>query len=420
MDNEINVYSRNTQPSQVKLVSGKGAQVFDSNGKRLIDCCSQTLNSNLGQCHPEIISAVETQVNKLTYASSRFSSDVSEQLHKRLVQITPEPLTTVNLANVTGSLANEGAVKMARKKTNRSLVISRERSHLGQSFETMRISGKHENTKFLGKRNVEFFPAPYCFRCPLGLKSETCDAECLTPLENIQKICGDDVAAVIVEPIMVDAGVLIPKKNYHKRLQSFCKSNSIPLIWDEIQTAFGWLCTTFAMDLYDVVPDILTLGKGLGAGFPIAATVFRAEFDVLEYGDHEFTAGAHPVSCAASLAMLNVLKKPGFFEKISVVAQYIESRLRALKNISSVIGDVRGHGFLFGVEFVTKEGNYPNTEITKKIFEELMRNGVVTRVSRVGAHSNVIQFKPPIIMTMDQAEEALTIFEKVVRQASIA
>lgn len=410
---DVSIYSQNTAPSTAPLVYGRGAEVVDAQGKRFIDCCSQTLNNNMGQCHPLVQAAVEGQVSRLTYASSRFSSDVSERLHSKLVEITPSALSKVNLASVTGSLANECAVKAARKKTGGNVVISRDRSHLGQSAETMRISGKHYDSKLLGERNARFLPAPHCFRCPMQQKPESCNAECLDGLEDIRKIEGGNIAAVVVEPIMVDAGVLMPPPQYHRRLASFTRSNDIPLVWDEIQTAFGWLGTMFAMDLYKIEPDILTLAKGLGAGFPIAATVLRPEFDVLEYGEHEFTSGANPISCAVSLAMIAHLQNSDELAGVKRKGAILEQRLRALAERTSSMADVRGVGLLIGIEVATAGSNEPDSALTRKIFSELLSDGIITRVSRVGLHSNVIQFKPPIVITEDELDEALTKIERV-------
>ena len=406
-------YSQNTTPSAAPLISGRGAEVVDVDGRRFIDCCSQTLNNNLGQCHPIVQAAVQDQLGRLTYASSRFSSDVSERLHAKLVEITPAELSKVNLASVTGSLANECAIKAARKRTGGNIVISRDRSHLGQSTETMRVSGKHYESKLLGERNARFIPAPYCFRCPMQQRPETCGAECLDQLEDIARTEGENVAAVVVEPIMVDAGVLVAPKQYHERLASIAKSRSIPLIWDEIQTAFGWLGTMFAMDLYDVKPDIVTLAKGLGAGFPIAAAVFKPEFDVLEYGEHEFTSGANPISCAASLAMITHLQESNELSEVKRKAEACNQRLAKLAERAPIIADIRGVGLLIGIEVAKAANRQPDSQLTRTIFSELLAAGVITRVSRVGLHSNVIQIKPPIVITDDELDEALTKIERV-------
>lgn len=413
---ESTAYSRNTRPSSPPLAKGCGAAVTDINGRTMIDCCSQTLNSNLGQCSPIVNEAVRRQIDTLTSASSRFSSIPSQELHLALLDLVPPGLRRINLSSVTGSLANECALKAARKATGAEAVLSLSRSHLGQSLEAMRVSGKHGPSHLLGERRATFIDAPYCFRCPLGMKPDRCDADCLDALEAAACKGGERFAAIIVEPIMVDAGVLAPPPKYHHRLREIAHRLRIPLIWDEIQTAFGWLGRITAMELYGVAPDIVTFGKGLGAGFPLAATVLKEEFDVLEYGEHEFTSGAHPVSCAVSLALIRHLLGSDVLHRVREKGANVQDRLRNIQRISPYLGDVRGEGLLLGLEVVHPDSNEPAPDITARLAHQLFCEGILVRTSRVGDHSNVIQFKPPIVITEDQLDEALAKVERVFRQ----
>jgi len=407
--------SQNTQPILPVLMSGLGARVRDSLGREYIDCCAQTLNANLGQCHPDIVAAVESQAHRLTCASSRFGCDVAMRLHERLVSITPRALNKVNLSSCTGSLANECALKAARKKTGRSLIFSLHNSHLGQSFETMRTSGKHFDATYLGDRRTQFFPAPHCYRCPFGKKVDNCSVECLDDLEH-SAAQPESAAAVIIEPIMVDAGVVVPPQRYHRRLHQICKDRSIPLIWDEIQTAFGWLGQTFAMDLFSVVPDFLSLGKALGAGFPLAATLFNEKFDVLEYGEHEMTSGAHPVACAASLAMLDVLQRRGFLSEVRRKGEVLRYMLTDVRERHPSIGDVRAVGLLAGIEFIDWRSMEPAPSIAQRVFRSLLEHGVLTRVAASGG-GNVLQVKPPLVITDQDLCEFVMRLEKAVTTA---
>ncbi|MDP3745643.1 MAG: aspartate aminotransferase family protein [Phenylobacterium sp.] len=400
-------YTKNTAPVHAHLVSGQGARVSDVGGNEYIDFCSQTLNINLGQCHPVIQAAVSEQLGKLTYASSRFSSDIADRLHAKLVAITPSPLARVNLSSVTGSLANECAIKAVRKKTGKSTTISRMHSHLGQSAESMRISGKHWENTYLGERNTKYLPAPYCFRCPFGQTANSCNSECLDGLEGILRDSGDDINCIIMEPVMMDAGVLAPPKAYHERVRQFCDEHHIPLIWDEIQTAFGWLGTTFAMDVYGVVPDILSLGKGLGAGLPIAATIMTEEYDVLAYGEHEFTSGANVLSCAASLAMIDYLETSDILPAVVRKGAWLRGALEKLSEKHPCIGDVRGIGLMLGIEIVDPKTGAPDGEKALGIFREMLSHGVILRISKVGEHSNVLQLKPPLVITEDDLVEVV-------------
>lgn len=398
-------FSKNTIPIAPPLAHGQGAVVIDIYGKKYIDFCSQTLNLNLGQCHPEITSAVVEQANKLTYSSTRFSSDIAIKLIEKLIEITPKNLTKVNLKDISGSTANENAIKAVRKYTGRDFLISVNNSHLGQTIETMKVSGKHWNTSYIKDRNVFFLQTPYCYRCPFEKYDENCDVECLDELENIYNTHKESICGLIIELVMVDAGVIVPPHKYHHKLRSLCNSFEIPLIYDEVQTAFGWLGSIFAMDYYGVNPDILTLGKGLGAGFPLAATIFSERYDVIEYGEHEITYGTHPISCAASVAMIEYLEKKGL-EEAKKKSDYILNRLNILKNKYPRIGDIRHIGLIFGIEIIGKN-KIPDSIATKIIHEKLLANGVIGRISKVGINSNVLQIKPPIVITIPEIDYAI-------------
>jgi 4-aminobutyrate aminotransferase-like enzyme len=414
---KLDSYSQNTRPLYPLLRSGKGIRVVDADGREYLDCASQTLNVNLGQCHDEVIAAVRAQLDELTYASSRSSTEVAAELHEKLIEITPDGLTKLNMTSVIGSAANECALKSARKRSGRQVVVSREGSHLGQTTEAMRVSGKHWDREYLGERNARFLPAPYCHRCPVGQRPETCGAECLDGLDEIVREDGDDVAAVIVEPIMVDAGVLAPPAKYHRRLRQRCDEAGIALIFDEIQTGFGWLGSMFAMDLYDVVPDLVSMGKGLGAGFPLAATAFTPEYDVLDYGEHEMTAGAHVLSCAASLAMIAHLEAPGRLEDVARRGRLARGLFEAVRERWPAIGDVRGHGLLLGLELEGPDGE-PEPALAQRTLLALRDRGVAMRLAGVGSRSNVLQFKPPVIITDDELEEVADKLDESLAEAT--
>lgn len=410
-----NYFSKNTTPQGRPFTYGRGAMVQDSSGKQYIDLCAQTLNLNLGQCHPQIIKAVDKQLHRLTYASSRYSSDVAESLSKLLINITPSRFKKVNLKCISGSDANECALKMVRKKTGKNGVVTLLHSHHGQTIEAMRISGKNFAASFLGERHNNFIDPPYCFRCPFKKKPETCSLECLGGLEKHLKNKRNDIAAVFIEPIMVDAGVITPPRKYHIKLRELCNIYKVALVYDEVQTAFGWLGTMFAMDYYKVEPDILTLAKGLGAGFPLGAVIMSKEYDVLTYGEHEMTYGAHPISCTAAKMMINILKEKEL-AKVIKKSKLVEKQLKKLASQHKIIGDVRGVGLLRGIEIVKPDTLEPDEKKTKWLFKNLLRRGFILRMSKAGQHANVLQFKPPLIITTNQLYKFFKAFDQALTQ----
>jgi 4-aminobutyrate aminotransferase len=405
-DDNHSVYTRNSRPVATTLLQGSGVHVYDATGKAYIDCCSQTLNLNLGQCHPEVSAAVIDQIGRLTYASSRFANEPAEQLAHTLVSITPPQLSRVNLKSTSGSSANECAIKAARKRTGKNGIFSFLHSHHGQTTEMMRVSGKHFMNAYLGPRGAVFLPTPA--HDPHGGEGPDTGSFIEEDLETLWQLQNGDVAAVIVEPVLVDAGIVVPSKKFLTALRSFCTRRHVALIFDEVQTGFGWLGTLHAMDYFGVVPDMVSFGKSLGAGFPLAATLVTEEFDVLDYGEHELTFGAHPVSCAASLKMIEILRRPGFLEGVREKAQLIEGLLTTMHRTCPVISTIRGVGLIWGIELKTSpEVSMPTgTDVVSRLLDE----GVILRTSKVGDNSNVLQIKPPLIIS---EEDIALAFSKI-------
>jgi 4-aminobutyrate aminotransferase-like enzyme len=409
------MYTRNTTPAMPRIVAARGARIECENGREYVDLCSQTLNLNLGHCHPGVEAAVGDALESLTFASSRFSTRHADALAKRLVEAAPGELARVNLKCVSGSDANEAALKSVRKQRGRLPVLSFIGSHHGQTFETMRVSGKHFDCSYLQPRGATFLDAPHCYRCPLGKNRETCSAECLDPAER--ELSTGEYAAVLIEPIMVDAGVLVPPSIFHRRLRSLCNDYGAWLIYDEVQTAFGWLGTTFAMQFYDVAADACTLGKGLGAGWPLAALLVRPELDVLGYGEHELTYGAHPISCVAALVMLGELEN-GLLARARALGDWVAVRLRELRERHPMLGDARGAGLLWGLEFVDPQTGEPAPTTARRVFAELFEAGYLLRMSQVGGCSNVLQFKPPLIVTETDIDGFFVALDRVLTTGS--
>ena len=403
--------SKNIRPLSFPLVKGNGVTVTDINGKEFLDFSSQTLNMNLGHCHPRIINAVKTQLEKIYYASSRFMCPPPLQLAKRLVEIAPEGLTKVNLKITSSSEANEGAIKIIRKyfDGNKNTIATTYLSFFGVTFETMKCSGKYFNAKFLGNRgDYIYVPPPYCLRCPYNKQPTDCGLECATAFEKVLEFRGD-IGAIMLEPVMIDtAGVIIPKKEYLLEIRKICDKYDVALIFDEDQTAFGWLGEMFASDYFDVIPDIMTLGKGLSAGFPLSALMFKEKYDVLDYGEHEFTYGAHPISCAATLENINILTEPGFLEEIKKKSRYFEHRLLEIHKKNEWI-NIRNIGLIAGVE-IMKDMKIPDSSKARQIFEECLKRGVIFRLSH-DFSGNVIIIKPPLIVTNEEIDKALNVLE---------
>lgn len=376
---KLKFLAANIQPvSGDVIVKARGCVFELMDGRKVLDFSSQTLNLNLGHNHPRIVKAIKRQLTKFSYNSSRFINEQFVELSKTLVDLTDKSLNCVNLKLTNGSDAVESALKRARIAHNKRKIISFYGSHHGETVETIALSGKHFNGRFLGSAD-EF----------LYLEKDDMVVENLEQMLRKHK----DVAGIILEPVMVNAGVRVFEEKALKGIRSLCDKYKIALIFDEVQTAFGWLGTMFAYERFKVVPDILCLGKGLSAGMPLSAAVFRKKYDVLDYGEDELTYGGHPLSIAAAWENINILKNSDFkiFQKEALMKKLLAKY------------QAEGMGLIWGVKCNTQER-------AGKIHEECLKRGLLLRHNGGGFS---LTFKPPIIVSELEIREAMMIFDKV-------
>lgn len=411
--NIIDHIVKNARPSPDAplMVRGKGVWVFDDKGKKYLDFCSQTLNLSLGHSHPEILSAASKQLSQLTYSSSRFLYKPMLDLIERLVSIAPNGLNRVNIKLTNGSDANESAIKRARKSTGKQMIVSFVKAHLGETCETLTMSSKHINDESLGgSKDIIFLPPPFQEFFPNISSSKDREIHSLQKLEQVMKE-NNDIAAVIIEPIMVNAGVFIFSPRFLRRLRSICTKYHVALIFDEIQTAFGWTGSLFLSQGIEVIPDMLTIGKALSPGFPLAAILLKSEFDVLDYGVDEFTGGAHPISCAVAVKNIDILTSTSLLKEVKQKESWIKDRLHSLMSIFPEVTEVRGTGMIWGISFNSDKMSGP--EIVRRICRQSLDQGLIVRIGGDGKGDNII-LKPPLITTREELELGFQLFKQVI------
>jgi len=406
------ILTKNIAPSneEIIIVKAKGLRVWDKKGKDYIDFSSQTLNLNLGQSHPLLISAAKRQLAKYSFLSSRFMSTPFLNLAKTLVRLAPKGLTKVNLKLTNGSDANESAFKRARKYHKKPTIVSFYFSHLGETSETISASGKHfKNRSYIGgSQCFAFFHPPHPDFIPSAKSIAEAERASLTELSELLEKRGD-ICGVIVEPIMVNAGVYVLSPSYLKSLRGLCTRCNVALIFDEVQTAFGWLGTFFAADKAGVTPDILTVGKALASGFPLAAVLMKEKYDVLEYGEDEFTYGGHPVSCAVALKNIEILEKMNLAETVLEKETFIKNLLYGLKNDYPFIKEVRGTGLIWVIDFDEKKSPRSASEI----YDRAIKNGLILRKSKDGEGSALV-IKPAVTVSFEELTEGFKRFRKAI------
>ncbi|MDQ3763913.1 MAG: aspartate aminotransferase family protein [Actinomycetota bacterium] len=401
------VFTRNTIPMDLWITKGQGTVIVDSQGRRMLDFCSQTLNLSLGHCHPMVNSVMSQTMRCYTFLSSRFANPHTVDLAYRLAELAPFANARVNVKLASGSGANECALKAAYKRRGSTLVVSMRGSHHGQTMETMRISGKHFDASYLDRTNVRYLQP-----CDCGSLGEvTC--HCADALAVLLSDLGEQVAAMILEPVMVDAGVLVPSRGFLQQVRALTQQYGIPLIFDEIQTGMGWCGELFMSNAYQVSPDAITLGKGLAAGLPLAATLLRSDMDVLDYGEHEFTPGGNPLFCAVALANLGLLLEGGLLACVSQKGARLRANLEDLqKEFPHAVAKVRGLGLIYGIQLVgdTEE------KLALRVFHECINRGLLLRISKVGERSDVLQIKPPLTVEDDEIDTAVSILRDVIKE----
>lgn len=394
---------------------GEGVWLYDINGKRYLDCASGTFNLNLGYSHREVLDAVHEQMEKLVHCTSCFQNAPVNQLVQKLAEVSPDNLTKVHPKVSSGSVANEGAIKIAQYVTGKRDVISLFRSHLGQTMMTLSLSGnafRREPFPYLHQGAVHV-PGPYCYRCFYKQKPETCNFLCVERINDfIAHSSSGQVACMILEPISGNGGNVVPPPGYLQALKKLCDEHNILLIFDEIQTGIGRTGKMFAADYFGVQPNMMTVSKGLGGtGFQVSAILTEERLSTLDSHHHSFTYGANVLAAAAAVKTLEIVSNPCFLENVTTNGNYILERLNSMKKHYPFIGDVRGVGLMIGVEIIDADGS-PDVDLTNKIAKVAMKYGLIIRTSSYG-HGNVFKIRPPLTISAQEAEYLCDQLDKV-------
>jgi 4-aminobutyrate aminotransferase len=406
------------------MARGEGAVVEDVDGNRFLDCAAGIAVTATGHAHPAVVAAVVEQAGKFLHMSGTdFYYEPQVELAEEMARIVPIARDTGDVRSFfsnSGTEANEAALKLARYKTGRVNIIAFLGSFHGRTMGSLALtSSKSVQRRGFGPMMPGVYHAPYatCYRCPVGLKPESCQAECLGFVEDqilVHLVSPDEVAAVIVEPIQGEGGYVVPAPQFHQRLRELTKKHGILLVADEVQSGMGRTGRMFACEHFGIETDIVTVAKGIASGLPLGVTSARAEVMTWPPGAHASTFGGNPVSCAAALATIKLLRE-GLIKNAEVVGRHFIDRLRGLQEKHAIIGDVRGRGLMIGVELVrdrvTKERA---TTERDAIVQAMFRRGVLL----LGAGRNALRFAPPLVLTTAQADRIVDVFDDVLGQGA--
>jgi len=399
---------------------GKGALLFDKSGQEYIDCTAQAWSLNVGYSHPKVIQAVEEVLGKYSHIRTSFETVPKLLLSKKLVELAPDGLDRV-IYTITGSEANEGALKIAMRNRYGNTFVSLFDGYHGRTLATLNLSWPHPNNRFTAwSAPVVRIPQAYCYRCPLNLTYPTCELACVDLARMIiEKGATEPPLALIMEPLPGNGGMIEFPLEYLPAIRKMCDDLGMLLIFDEIQTGFGRLGTWFAADLYQTTPDIMVIGKALGGGLPLFGVLFNSEMQGLAPGDHSFTFAHFPLSMAAANAAIQVLEEENLLDRATRMGAIFTSRLQELQDKYELIGDIRGPGLMIGVELVkdrtTKE---PAREETSQFVKEGLKRGVIFGESKYLGLGNIVKIKPPLVISETQVSKTLEVFEEILQLVS--
>jgi 4-aminobutyrate aminotransferase/(S)-3-amino-2-methylpropionate transaminase len=404
-----------TKLEPIVIVEGRGATLWDMEGREYIDCYSGISVVNSGHCPQRVVEAIKRQAERLIHCGPYvYHTGPTTELAVKLAEITPPGLSKSFFGN-SGAEANECALKLAKKFTKRHEIMALECSFHGRTIGTLSVTGQSRRRRYdMGPYlpGVSFAPAPYCYRCPMGRSYPECDLLCARRVEEIVDYhTSNNVAALIAEPILGEGGIIVPPPDYFKVVREILDERDILLIVDEVQTGFARTGRMFAIEHYGVEPEIMTMGKGIAAGLPLGVCISRADIgDAFEPGDHLSTFGGNPVCCAAALANIQIMEEEHLAERAEEKGRYLMKRLEELREAHSLIGDVRGKGLMVGVELVRDMGSKrPAADEASRVREEMRRGGILIGVG--GVKGSTLRLQPPLIIEVEQLERALNVLD---------
>jgi acetylornithine/N-succinyldiaminopimelate aminotransferase len=369
LDKEYVMQTYGRQPIAIK--KGNGAVVWDMEGKSYIDCLAGIAVNNVGHAHPKVVEAICKQAKRLIHTSNLYYTQEQVELAKLLVEVSPHDLAF--FCN-SGAEAVEGSIKLARKYTGKGDIISMKNSFHGRTLTALSATGQEKYQKGFGPLAGGFKHVPY------------------GDIKAVEDNISENTAAVLVEPVQGEGGVIMPPCDYLKDLKNLCWENNILLIFDEVQTGFGRTGKMFASQTFNVTPDITALAKGIAGGFPMGAILANREIgNVFQPGDHAATFGGNPLACAAAEASIRVILNENLLSKSVGNGNYFKAKLNFLKEDHGIVEEVRGSGLMLGMELDLNCAEMVN---------EMRNRGILINCTA----DKVLRFVPPLVIEKNQID----------------
>src|SRR5213079_2083174 len=413
----LHSWSVQNQISPLAVAGGEGRYFWDQDGNRYLDFASQLVNVSIGHQHPKVVAAIKEQAEKLTTIGPPMAHETRSELARLLAEVTPGDLTMSFFTNG-GAEANENAIKLARWYTGRQKVIARYRSYHGATAGAITLTGDPRRWPAEpGIPGVVRMLDPYTYRCPAGHPNPCPVCTGGPHLEEILQYEGPHtVAAVILETVTGTNGIIVPPDGYLQSIRAVCDKYGILLIADEVMAGFGRTGKWFGVENWNVVPDILSVAKGINSGYvPLGAMIVRkpiADWARDKYFAGGLTYSGHPLACASAVASIEAFKEEGIVEHAAEMAPVFAEQLHGLQEKHPSIGEVRGLGCFWGLELVknreTREPLVPfngSGEAAKPV--SAMAKRALDRGLYLMTHWNVCMICPPLTITRDELEEGI-------------
>ncbi len=433
VENIFHSWSYQPEASPLRVVSAKGCRFKTDDGRELLDFSSCFVSHNIGHGDERVVKAIQKQAEILPSFAPVFSTKPRALLAKALEEITPGDLSR-SFLTLGGTEANEAAVKICHQYTGRQKIVGRYRSYHGGTAASMTASiGDARNWfQVTGGMEVIRVPQPYAYRCLFGTTNPTdCAMRCVEYTDKVIEMegGGDKVAGIILEPVTGANGVIVPPPEYMPALRAVCDKWGILMIADEVMCGFGRTGKWFAVEHWDVVPDIMTVAKGLTSGYvPLGAAIAKKEIGDRfkeQFFGHGATYAGHALACAAALATISVYQEDALVENAAKMGAYLLEKSKELQEKHPCVGEVRGLGLFVGLELVknretrepivpleanTKPGLNPKRELAKKLVEL----GMIAMAANPG---NSIALAPPLMVNTDEIDEGISILDKALEVA---
>ncbi len=406
-----------THATDIVVDRGEGIYLYDTDGNKYIDFTSGIGVVGTGHCHRDVVRAIKEQAESLVFGQLNIVTHKPVlQLVEKLNALTPQSLDTFFFSN-SGAEAVEAAVKLAKHATGKTNIIVFNGSFHGRTHLTMAMTtSKPIYRKKYQPLVAGIFTSPYPYAYYYGWSEEETLRFAVRELEKllVSQTSPEETAAIIVEPVLGEGGYVVPPKGFLKKIREICDKNNILMIADEIQSGFGRTGKFFAFEHEGIVPDIVTMAKGIASGLPLSGIAYAHDLgEQWITGSHGGTYGGNPVSCAAAVATLDVIENEQLVKNAEIRGKELLDSLEKFKERYSFIGDVRGRGLMAAVEFT--ENGAPSSKRAKAVIKAAAERNLL--LLSCGTYSNIIRWIPPLIVTKEQLAEGLSLFAEALEAA---